>query len=200
MPIMSPKFESMVVTGRRLFARENYESISTAEIAKTAGITEPLIYYHFGNKSGCYVYIMRGVLDLYQDMLNHLAASGHPGRRLDALIDAHHGFARNHPLDAVLVFRPLPCTLESGREDLEKQAARARNALKESLAACLRDGIADGSFVQVSIPMTVDLLTLLLLRMLEQALDKKARIAASALKAFCRRGLATSGPQSARVS
>lgn len=36
----------------RLFARKGYDAVSTIEIAQTAGITKPTMYYYFGSKEG----------------------------------------------------------------------------------------------------------------------------------------------------
>lgn len=36
----------------KLFAKKGYDAVSTLEIAQTAGITKPTMYYYFGSKEG----------------------------------------------------------------------------------------------------------------------------------------------------
>ncbi len=189
MAIVSEKFETITATAKRLFAERDYEGITTLEISKGAKVTEPLIYYHFSGKPDLYAHIVRTTHDLYQDMLRKIPKSGKPKYRLNALVGAHCQFLKDYPHEAALVFRPVPHRLESGRADLEKLVAGAREDLKNLLVTYLQGGIAEGTFADVNVPLTADLLALMLFRLFESALDKSVKINGSALKAFFRRGL-----------
>ena len=49
---MTEKQESILTTALSLFAKEGYSSTSTSKVAKHAGVSEGLIFRHFGNKEG----------------------------------------------------------------------------------------------------------------------------------------------------
>jgi TetR/AcrR family transcriptional regulator len=42
-------------TARRVFSRSSYRGATTAEIAREAGISEPILYRHFGSKRDLYL-------------------------------------------------------------------------------------------------------------------------------------------------
>ncbi|RLT93289.1 MAG: TetR/AcrR family transcriptional regulator, partial [Ketobacter sp.] len=42
--------ERILAAAESLFAVRGFEGVSTTQIAKVAGITQPLIHYHFKNK------------------------------------------------------------------------------------------------------------------------------------------------------
>lgn len=58
---MSDKKENILNAALELFANEGYNAISTSKIAKEAGVSEGLIFRHFGNKKGLLQAIMEDV-------------------------------------------------------------------------------------------------------------------------------------------
>jgi len=53
--------EQLIQVALQVFARSGYDGSTTAEIAKTAGITEPILYRHFKNKQELFIAIVREV-------------------------------------------------------------------------------------------------------------------------------------------
>ena len=49
---MTEKQEKIVQAALQLFAQEGYHATSTSKVAKQAGVSEGLIFRHFGNKDG----------------------------------------------------------------------------------------------------------------------------------------------------
>ncbi|MEM9326604.1 MAG: helix-turn-helix domain-containing protein [Bacteroidota bacterium] len=49
---MTEKKEKILEAALELFAKEGYRSTSTSKVAKLAGVSEGLIFRHFGNKEG----------------------------------------------------------------------------------------------------------------------------------------------------
>ena len=47
--------QAVLDTACRVFARSSYHGATTAEIAREAGITEPILYRHFGSKRDLYL-------------------------------------------------------------------------------------------------------------------------------------------------
>ena len=46
--------EAILKAAMRLFAKKGYAGASTREICETAGITKPVLYYHFRSKQHLY--------------------------------------------------------------------------------------------------------------------------------------------------
>ncbi|MGY5353167.1 TetR/AcrR family transcriptional regulator [Wenyingzhuangia sp. IMCC45533] len=55
---MTEKKEKILESALHLFAKEGYTATSTSKIAKDAGVSEGLIFRHFGNKSKLLVELM----------------------------------------------------------------------------------------------------------------------------------------------
>ena len=49
---MTEKQEKILTTALQLFADKGYDATSTSKVAKAAGVSEGLIFRHFGNKEG----------------------------------------------------------------------------------------------------------------------------------------------------
>ncbi len=50
--VMTEKQEKIIQAALQLFAQEGYHATSTSKVAKHAGVSEGLIFRHFGNKDG----------------------------------------------------------------------------------------------------------------------------------------------------
>lgn len=72
---MTEKQEKIIRTALQLFAENGFDATSTSKIAKTAGVSEGLIFRHFGNKDG----LLSAIMELgrekahsyYQIILGH---------------------------------------------------------------------------------------------------------------------------------
>ena len=47
--------QAVLDTACRVFSRSSYRGATTAEIAREAGISEPILYRHFGSKRDLYL-------------------------------------------------------------------------------------------------------------------------------------------------
>lgn len=56
---MTEKQEAILQAALILFAKEGYHATSTSKVAKAAGVSEGLIFRHFGNKEG----LLQAILD-----------------------------------------------------------------------------------------------------------------------------------------
>jgi AcrR family transcriptional regulator len=59
----------------KLFARSSYGDVTTAELAKAAGVTEPVIYQHFKTKQDLYVAVLRRSREVTIEHYDRIAAS-----------------------------------------------------------------------------------------------------------------------------
>lgn len=79
--------EQLLGCAAELFARRGYARATTAELAKAAGVTEPIIYRHFKSKRELYIAL---IATTAEQTLRHwkerLAGASDPGERLRRLI------------------------------------------------------------------------------------------------------------------
>lgn len=70
---MTEKQEKIIQTASKLFAQEGYHATSTSKVAQAAGVSEGLIFRHFGNKEGLLSAIIKigeeHLRDLYADIV-----------------------------------------------------------------------------------------------------------------------------------
>lgn len=59
--------EKIVTAARVVFAERGFEGASTHEIAKRAGVNQPLILYHFGSKERLWLAAAESILDEFLD-------------------------------------------------------------------------------------------------------------------------------------
>jgi AcrR family transcriptional regulator len=75
--------EQLINVATRLFAEHGYEATTTKDIAKSAGVTEPILYRHFKSKQELFVAIVRNVseqtLEHWQQII---AESDDPAERI----------------------------------------------------------------------------------------------------------------------
>lgn len=84
---MTEKQEQILLAGLKLFAQNGYAATSTAKVAKAAGVSEGLIFRHFGNKEG----LLAAVLEQGQEKVNQIFLSlnqaENPRQRIQLAID-----------------------------------------------------------------------------------------------------------------
>jgi AcrR family transcriptional regulator len=51
---------------KKVFARKSYREASTGELARASGITEPILYKHFGSKKKLYLAVLNGLSEQFQ--------------------------------------------------------------------------------------------------------------------------------------
>ena len=118
------------------FARRGYVAAGTRDLARAAGISEPILYRHFGDKSG----LFRAVLEVAGDRLTaalEAAVTGTtdaPGRlrafarALPALLAAHR--------DELRVLSAAAVAAEES--DIRDAASRCARRIGQALAAAFR--------------------------------------------------------------
>ncbi|MET7994345.1 helix-turn-helix domain-containing protein [Amycolatopsis sp. NPDC005232] len=58
----------MVAAAMDLFSRKRYDDVYISEIAETAGVAHGLLFYHFKDKRGLYLEVLRRMLDELVDL------------------------------------------------------------------------------------------------------------------------------------
>ncbi|MEC9373950.1 MAG: helix-turn-helix domain-containing protein [Planctomycetota bacterium] len=80
----------LLETAVKLFAERGYAGATTAELAKAAGVTEPIIYRHFQSKRDLFIALIDRTGDETMRLWEkHLSDAPDPGERLRRLIAAN---------------------------------------------------------------------------------------------------------------
>jgi AcrR family transcriptional regulator len=85
----------IVRAARDLFSQRPYAEVSVADIAQAAGVSPPLIVFHYGSKQSLYLALLETAADAIRAGLNELP--GPPSLdRLRAGVRFYAGYARDH--------------------------------------------------------------------------------------------------------
>jgi len=91
--------QAVLDTACRVFQRSSYRAATTAEIAREAGITEPILYRHFGSKRDLYLACLDEALQSFLTTAEDAIAAD-PAGCLGAIFDAYLAKrARLRPVD-----------------------------------------------------------------------------------------------------
>lgn len=95
--------ERILAVATRAFSELGYEGATTAQIARDAGVTQPLVHHHFGSKDG----LWRAAMDrVFANVPRFLpAADGDPATTLLAGIEPFVRFVAAHPEATRIVAR-----------------------------------------------------------------------------------------------
>jgi AcrR family transcriptional regulator len=80
--------QAVLDTAGRVFARSSYRGATTAEIAREAGITEPILYRHFGSKRDLYLACLDEAWQTFRESAEKALADD-PVGCLGAIADAY---------------------------------------------------------------------------------------------------------------
>src|SRR5512136_2108011 len=61
-----------------VFARKGYAATSVREIVEAAGVTKPVLYYHFKSKEGIYLETLREAAQEFETLIESLAPGEEP--------------------------------------------------------------------------------------------------------------------------
>jgi AcrR family transcriptional regulator len=187
-----PKKHELVRAAIQLFAENGFDGTTTLRIAKAAGVTEPLIYYHFANKDGLFTYILEKAFNDYFNRLEQLPDQSKPAfHRIETLISLHMEISAEKPEETYLIASTCPAKLKDGAHACSRLMAEQRKRLSRYLGDCLKQGVESGEFAKLNIPPTVNVLLVLILGIMRQhalGLDTRRGMRKAAVD-FCRRSL-----------
>jgi AcrR family transcriptional regulator len=127
-----------------LFTEKGYASTSVREIVERAGVTKPMLYYHFGNKEGIYLALVN---ESYQELGKMVRESldfkGDVRQRLlrmtENVFDLFHANQREVRFIHSMYYGP-----SGGAPEADLEAFHM--VLHEAVATLVTEGIADGEF------------------------------------------------------
>ena len=152
-----------------LFASQGFDATTTLQIAETAGVTEPVIYYHFRNKDGLFTYILDAAFTEYFSRLESLETNTSTQfEKIKRFISLHFQFVEDMPDETYLLASTCPAKLRDEVHVCAENIKRQRRWLARFLTDCLNAGTQSGEFYNVPVEVTVNLLIAMINGLLRQ--------------------------------
>ncbi len=108
----------MLHSAKRVFARSTYAEASTGELARESGVTEPMLYKHFGSKKGLFLAVLREFGAQFLDLLQEHVSRRAEQDVLDALahiVDDYRAAIKADPETQRVLFQAV---VESGDPEI----------------------------------------------------------------------------------
>jgi TetR/AcrR family transcriptional regulator len=141
----SPK-EAIRNAAAKLFAEKGFAATSTREICEQAGVTKPVLYYHFGNKEQLYEELVLDTFNEYQKELRRASRRARTApEKLTEILSAMFSYARHRHdywrMGFRMVFAPEK---ESPNIDLVEMSRADERLLTEVVREGIRKGEMKG--------------------------------------------------------
>jgi len=186
------KKQEILQAATGLFAAQGFDGTTTLQISREAGITEPVIYYHFRGKDDLFTRIINTTFEKIFSHLDTLPSkTENEFEKIENLIVLHLDIVKKMPDEIYLAVSTCPSRLKDPDGICRKSIQEMRRRLKDYLAGCLEKGIQQGEFHTVPVDATVNLLNALLNGLIRQRglkLKEVKGIKETAVE-FCRRSL-----------
>jgi AcrR family transcriptional regulator len=89
--------EQLLEVAEQVFGTQGYQGTSIEDIARTAGVTRPVVYDHFGSKEGIYLACVRRARAELERLINEAAGGkDDAGEALWGGINAYFEFVERH--------------------------------------------------------------------------------------------------------
>lgn len=135
--------DAILAAAATAFAARGFSGTSVDSIAKASGFNKAMIYYHFRNKKGLYVEILRDVFRAMGGRGASIADSDlEPAAKIEAFIDAFDDMAATRPYMPPIMMREMA----EGAVHLDSNTLRLMAAIVGNLSRILEEGAARGVF------------------------------------------------------
>lgn len=153
------KKRSIVESALDLFVSQGFHGSTTARIAFSAEVTEPLIYYHFGDKKGVFEWIIEAAFREYFTRFEQIGKNaGTAFEKIADLFAVHLRFVREMPRESYLIITACPSKLLDRQHICYRNIQRQRESLVRFLRDSVQSGIESGEFRHVPLDETVYLI------------------------------------------
>jgi AcrR family transcriptional regulator len=136
--------EKLLEVAVRLFSSRGYAATSVREIVEGAGVSKPVLYYHFGSKEGIYLEILGWLQRTLEETLHgHVGATGSARLRLRNLcLDVFDRASKN--LAAVRFLNAVFWGPPQGTPPFDVEAVH--RPVQQAFRALAKEGAAAGEF------------------------------------------------------
>jgi AcrR family transcriptional regulator len=186
------KKQAILKTAARLFAAQGFDATTTIQIAREAGATEPLIYYHFKGKDDLFTRIIGATFSEYFSRIDALEKDpDSPFGQIQKLIELQYDIAEEMPDEVQLVANACPARLNDPEDICAGNVKDYRRRLLGYLTRSISEGVGSGKFGQVPVEETAILILSVIngiVRYSRMNPDPKKNLRKAAVD-FCRRSL-----------
>ena len=183
-----PKKQKLLKTAARLFATQGFKSTTTVQIAREAGVTEPLIYYYFKGKDDLFTRIIDTTFSEYFFRIDELEKNpDSPFGHIQKLIELQNDISNEMPDEVQLIANACPARLNDPEDICAGNVREYRRRLMTYLIDCLSKGIKSGEFALVPLEETATLILSVINGVVRYRVTNK-NISEAAVD-FCRRSL-----------
>jgi len=125
-----PKKQSIIKTATHLFATQGFDGTTTIQLSEEAGVTEPLIYYHFTGKDEIYTSILASVFEEYFARLKTLQRKTDTQfEKIENLIKLHFQLITETPDEISLAVSAKPVKLNDPEDVYTKNTQSLKRRL-----------------------------------------------------------------------
>jgi len=184
--------QDIVQAATLLFAEQGFDGTTTLQISKEAGITEPVIYYHFKGKDELFTQIITKTFETFFTHLDDLPEKTNTEfEKIENLIALHFDIVNEMPDEIYLAVSTCPARLKDPDGICRKSIQEVRRRLNNYLTGCLEAGMATGEFHTVPKDATVNLIVAMLNGLIRQRglKFKEVKGLKETAVEFCRRSL-----------
>ena len=149
------KKQAILKTAARLFANQGFDATTTLQIAREAGVTEPLIYYHFKGKDDLFTRIIDATFSEYFSRIDELEKNpDSPFDQIQKLIELQYDIAEEMPDEIQLIATACPARLNDPEDICAGNVKEYRRHLLGYLTRSLSDGAESGEFARIPVEET----------------------------------------------
>ena len=153
------KRDAILKTAANLFATQGFDGTTTIQIAREAGATEPLIYYHFKGKDDLFTHIIAATFSEYFSRIDNLEQNpDSPFGRIQKLIELQYDIAEEMPDEVQLIADTCPTRLNDPEDICAGNVKEYRRRLLGYLTRSISEGVRLGEFEQVPVEETAILI------------------------------------------
>jgi len=186
------KRQTILKTAANLFATQGFDATTTRQIAREAGVTEPLIYYHFKGKDDLFTRIIDNTFSEYFSRIDKLEKNPEsPFGQIQKLIELQYDIAAEMPDEVQLVASACPARLNDPKDICAGNVKKYRRRLLGYLTHNISEGINAREFEQVPADETAILILSVINGIIRYSRinpDPKKNLRKAAVD-FCRRSL-----------
>ena len=163
------KKHNIIMTATHLFATQGFDGTTTLQISKDAGVTEPLIYYHFTGKNEIYTIILASIFKDYFSRLKSLQEKTDTQfDKIENLFKLHFQLIIKMPDEMALVVSNKPAKIDDPGNVYTKNIQIQKKRLNYYISNCLKKGIQTGEFNKVPVKEITSILMMMIDGVLRQ--------------------------------
>ncbi len=186
------KKQAIIDSATRLFGSIGFDATTTIEIANEAGVTEPLIYYHFKGKDDLFTQIITATFSEYFSRIDALEKNPvSPFGQIQKLIELQYDITAEMPDAVRLIANACPARLSDPEDICAGYVKEYHRRLLGYLNRFISKGIESGEFAPVPLEETSYLILSVIngiVRYSRINRDAGNNLAEAAVE-FCRRSL-----------